>query len=170
MVGEIMTTKINNITLDYASAILRGAEYEATDEPVQSSDVSDITKYIRKSNKEFEFTAAFTGDDREDKLTQLLDLASKRNLVTISQYETYENIAILKITEPYRYDNIISMNISCRQLSVVSFKELQEPLPSVKAVTSTKKGKKDKSSKKGKKKGKAKTKSQTVTPGTYPPS
>ncbi len=167
-----MTTKINNIVFDYASSITRGDKYEATDEPVQSSDNSDATKFIRKSNKEFEFTAAFSGDDREDRLKQLLDLASKRNLVTLTQNETYENIAILNVSETGRYLNIISLSISCKQLSVLSFKTLQEPLPTVKAVTSQKKGtnKKSTSSKKGKSKGKAKTKSQTVTPGTYPPS
>ena len=166
-----METKINNIVFEYASPILRGDSYEATDEPVQSSDNSDATKYIRKSNKEFEFTAAFTSEDREDKLKQLLDLASKRDLVTVTQYETYDNIAILSISEPNRYENIISLTISCRQLSVISFKTLQEPLAEVKSVTSQKKGKNKKStnSKKGKSKGKAKTKSQTVTPGTYPP-
>lgn len=124
-----MKTFINEIELDYATYVNRGVSFTATEEPIQSADYNNIVSYVKENLTDIVISAAFNDDDREEKFTELTDLARERNLVTLSQEEEIENLIITNITEPQKYDNVISFEITFKRLDTKQLEFTIEPLP-----------------------------------------
>ena len=153
-----MKTYINDILVEYATEHLEDVSFSTTEESVQNAKSVDITKHVRKNLQEFTISCAFTGDDRADKFKKLLLLAEKRDLVTFKQEDEIKNLIIIHISQPGKFDNVITFDIVFKQLALTDLKSLKVPLPEKKSVIAKKKTK-----------GTQKTTNKNIKPIKYPP-
>lgn len=119
-------TFINAIKIDQSTEILRKKSFSTTSEAVQSSEYSDVTRYVKSNLIEFTIECSLNSDNRDEKFTQLLELAEKKKLISVFQSQTYRNLIITDITELGRYINTISFSISFKQVNVVEFETIIE--------------------------------------------
>jgi hypothetical protein len=123
-----MVTYINDIELDYSTPIPRTREFDITSEPVQSSEVDDVTRHVRSVLPEFTITGAFTSDDREADFQSLLDLADAKETVKVTQYKVYDNMIIKNISETGTYTDTVEFTITFKQVNTVTFETTDVPL------------------------------------------
>lgn len=128
-----MDTYINDILLDYSTAVPRTREFQITTESVQSTEFDDITRHVKRVLPEFSLTCAFTGENKETNFQSLLDLADNNTLITLSQYKIYENLIIKSIVETGKYEDVIEFQIVLKKINLVEFTTTSEPLPTAQA-------------------------------------
>lgn len=150
-------TYINNIAMDWSTPIDNTLTYEVTNESVQSSEVPNISTHIRRVPSTMEFEAAFTGEDREAKYSQLENLVAAKSLVTLVQYRTLDNLVITELQPLGSFENVIRFRIQLTQVNIAYTEKVVRKSSKTKSTIS-----------KVKKKSKAGKKTEKWGPGAYP--
>lgn len=132
-------TYINGIPIDVATEALPPLEFEVTNESINSAEMPNIATHVKKLVSSFTLTCAMNADNRDQLYQQLKDLAESRQVVTLIQSTTINNLVITKLVETGYYMNTICFEITLQKVVIGNIKRVAKPVKKVSKIVKSKK-------------------------------